>query len=402
MRLALRAALVLAVLAACGSSPARDPGPLVPAAELAIVAAAGDDLAFLQPELYDAVQRGAGVTVVYVTAPGTTSADLADRTDGARAAYAAIAGSDDWACGPLALGATTVAHCRLDAARLSLVFLDYPAGGPDGAAPTSLLNLWEANITSAMSLAAPPSRLSQPELIRVVAQIIDATAPTTLRTLEIAATHGPDASDRMLAGALALLATAASGSDPALIAYRGDNIAGEPANVEPALATRAADPLGRYAACTTGCAPCGDACPAGADAQALLARHYPVAMRTGAGLLRQDASCVTVTTEGANGSMVDCAAAPTWTLDAHGRLRASTGLCLRAILTGEIIATACGDDGPGGRFFLDADGHLWSGEPPAPADDMRFAHLDCLVVAGGRPRAALCGQPRAPVWTLAP
>jgi hypothetical protein len=33
---------------------------------------------------------------------------------------------------------------------------------------------------------------------------------------------------------------------------------------------------------------------------------------------------------------------------------------------------------------------------PAPQADMAFAHLDCMLSAGGRPRAALCGQPRAP------
>lgn len=398
----MRSLAALAVLAACGSSPAPEAGPLMPAAELAIVAAAGDDLTFLQPELADAVQSGAGLTTLYVTA----SPDLARRTDGAKAAYAALAGSDDWACGPLALGATSALHCRLAAARVSLVFLDYPAGGPDGAAPTSLLNLWEANIPSAMSLATPPAKLSQAELIRVAAQVIDATQPLTLRTLEIAATHGRDASDHMFAGALALLATAASAAGPALIAYRGDNIADAPANVDPTTAARAADIAGRYTACTTGCAACGDAsCAPDADAQALLARHYPVGMRTAAGQLRQDAGCVTVSTEGANAAIGDCATAPRWTLDDRGRLRATTDtldLCLRVLLTGEVIATGCGDDGPGGRFFLDDDDHLWSGMPPAPADDMAYAHLDCLGVAGGRPRAGLCGAARAPRWTLAP
>jgi len=37
---------------------------------------------------------------------------------------------------------------------------------------------------------------------------------------------------------------------------------------------------------------------------------------------------------------------------------------------------------------------------PAAQDDMALAHLYCVGVAGGRPRAGLCGATRAPAWTF--
>jgi len=392
------ASLMVVVLAACGSSPSV--GPLVPAAELAIVAKADDDLVLLGPELEDAVTRGTGITTVYVTAG---SGERAKRTEGAKAAYGAMAGSDEWVCGERTSGQTTMEHCRLEAAGVSLVFLDYPDGGADGGEAESLLHLWQGDIDSATS--AYGSKLTQGELIRVLAEVIDATAPTTLRTLEIAATHGRDQSDHMLVGALALLGVAAATATPVVIAYRGDNIADEAANVDGAVVDRATMIAGRYAACTTGCAACGAACAAtalSAEERAVLARRYPVAMRAASGLLRQGASCVTVSTEGANAALGDCLTAPSWALDEGFRLRSSTGLCLRALATGEMIATGCANDGPGGRFFFDEEGHLWSGIPALATADMAFAHVDCVVVAGGRPRAALCGAARAPTWELAP
>jgi hypothetical protein len=122
------------------------------------------------------------------------------------------------------------------------------------------------------------------------------------------------------------------------------------------------------------------------------------------GALRFAEGCVAASAAGANASIVDCATAPTWHLDNDGTLRTTTGLCLDAILTGEIVAAPCAAAGtglgPGGRFFLDDDGHLWSGVVPAPQADMAFAHLDCVIVAGGRPRAALCGAARAPTVQL--
>ena len=412
----------MAVLAACGgggATPIADaalpdtappdaalPGPaFARAADLAIVAHPADDLVFLQPALTDAITAGTGVSNIYVTAGAGGRPAFEARIAGLKQAYGAIAGANDWACGDVVSGGDRLVHCRLAAARLSLIFLGYPDGAADGSAPTSLLHLWQADVTSVMTVTEPPSTYTQASLIRTLADLIDVTAPTTLRTLEVAATHGPDESDHMMAGALAVLATAASSQDPAIVSFRGDNISDAAANLDPAVAARSAGPLARYAACATGCATCGDACTLDRldpDDVGRLQRSYPIAMRTAAGLLRSEAGCVTVTVVGANAAIADCASAPSWTIDAHGQLRSSTGLCLRALLTGEVVASPCADDGVGGRFFFDDDGHLWSGIVPAPAADMALAHLECLIIAGGRPRVALCGARRAPTWQLTP
>jgi LmbE family N-acetylglucosaminyl deacetylase len=417
---------VIAASAACGDSPASQGEPLGPSAELAIVAHQADDLWFMQPDLSDAVQRGAGVTIVYVTAgdredgaPTTTA-----RYDGATAAYAAIAGvtTAAWSCGPIEIAGHRAQHCRLAAASLSLIFLGYPDGGKDGAAAGSLLNLWEAKVGTVPAIGQGGATYNQRGLIATLAEIIDTAAPTTLRTLEIAATHGDDHSDHMIAGALAVLATAASSASPALIAYRGDNIASEAANIPAATSDRSTDIIARYAACTTGCGRCGEPCAADQLAGALpgaqlawLSRRYPVTMRpTAGGLLRFADGCVTATTAGDNATIVDCATAATWQLGSDGTLRTSGGaapgsprdlrasseLCLDAILTGEIVAGPCTGAGPGGRYFLDDEGHLWSGVVPAPQSDMAFAHVDCVISTGGRPRAALCGAARAPTVQL--
>jgi LmbE family N-acetylglucosaminyl deacetylase len=396
--------------AACGDNVFGTGEPLAPAGDLAILAHQDDDLLFMQPDLYDAVQRGGGVTSVYVTAGNSTGGlDAAEiRYKGLKSAYAVIAGAhlDDWTCGWIDLAGHAAEHCRLAAGNLSLVFLGYPDGGKDGENPDSLLHPWEARIDHATTVARKPATYDQSGLIAALAAVLDATLPTTLHTLEVASTHGREHSDHMVVGALAVLATAASAVDPAVIAYRGYNIDGEPANSDPTLFDRDVGALARYEACAARCAACGSACPIERiDVQHLawLQRRYAVGMRrTAAGVLRIDDGCVGVTAAGANASIGDCATAPTWQLDEHGTLRASSGLCLAAILTGEIIAATCGNSGPGGRFFLDDDGHLWSGIVPAPQPDMSFAHLDCIAGSGGRPRAVLCGADRAPTIGVDP
>ena len=401
-------AVVAAVsAAACGGDPALDGEPLEPGTDLTIVAHQDDDLLFMQPDLYDAVQRRTGVTIVYVTAGnGNHGVEVAEtRYSGLVLAYTAIAGAglSDWSCGWIEIAGHVAEHCRLAIAKLSLVFLGYPDGGTEGAVHDSLLHLWEGKVMTVSTIARRTTRYDQRGLIATLAEIIDTTQPTTLRTLEIASTHGIDHPDHMIAGALAMLATAASSQGPELIAYRGYNTASEPVNNPPAVFDRTARPLAFYEACTLGCAPCGRACAFDRlNSDTLwLQRRYAIGMRRAAsGKLRLGGGCVTLTGAGDEAAIGDCTGAPTWELDGHGTLRASSGLCLEAIPTGEIIAGACGAGGPGGRFFLDDDGHLWSGIVPAPQDDMALAHLYCVGIDGGRPRAGLCGSGQAPALEL--
>jgi len=417
MRVVLRGVLPLVValaLAACGESDPPAGQPLAPSGELAVLAHPGDDLLFLAPAIDDAVAARAGLTVVYVTTGDDDGdhdplADLDARAAGVRAAYAALAGASasDWSCGWISIAGHAAEHCRLAAAELSLVLLGYPDGHHDGAATGSLLQLWEDHVTRVTTEGARTAVYDRPGLIATLAAVIDATAPATLRTLEVAATHGADHSDHMMVGALAVLAAAAAQSSPQLIAYRGDNIASEPANAAPGTLPRSLDALARYTACTRGCAPCGDACAADqldATQRAWIARSYPIEIRTsGDGQLRLADRCVVApASAGVNPVLTSCAGATTWQLGDDGTLVADTGLCLDVlVLTGEVVTSACDATGVGGRLFFDAEGHVWSGVPPAPASDMALAHLYCLRDAGGRPRAGLCGAASAPVWQLA-
>src|SRR6185312_12589316 len=114
-------------------------------------------------------------------------------------------------------------HCRLDGANLSLVFLGYPDGGVYGTTPTSLLNLWEGNIARVDTVAELRATYGRGDLLATIGAIVEATRPMTIRTLEIAATHGPDHSDHMLVGTLTLLAALQAGSTAQLLSYRGYN-----------------------------------------------------------------------------------------------------------------------------------------------------------------------------------
>lgn len=404
MRLPL--AVALASLIACGGGDDDDaPGPaLAPSQDLVVVAHLGDELRFIAPDVGAAVARG-GIATIYVTAGVAERGGVADEDamQGVKAAYAGLSGAklDDWQCGPILLADHHPIHCRLDAANASLIFLGYPDGGHAGDAADSLLHLWEGVISSAPSAIGTDETYSQGALIAAVAEVISATTPTTLRTLEIAGSHGDDHSDHMLVGALSVLGAAKASRHPELLAYRGDNIAGEPANADASTVERSTQALAFEAACTTGCAPCGTACSADkvdASDLALSQRRYPIAMQAPAtGRLRIGDTCVHVERTGNNGSMVDCAIAEDWEYSAVGVVRSAVGagICLDAILTGELIGGTCGanagPDGPGEQFYFDDEGHLWAGVVPAPQSDMARAHLDCVAVAGGRPRGVLCG-----------
>src|SRR5262249_49654457 len=120
------------------------------------------------------------------------------RYEGLMAAYSAIAGTDDWSCGWIRLGSNEVEHCRLASAKVSLVFLGYPDGGKEGSVPDSLLHLWEGTATDVRAVAIGEAIYDRATLIATLAEIIGYTAPTTIRTLEIASTHGHDHADHMI------------------------------------------------------------------------------------------------------------------------------------------------------------------------------------------------------------
>lgn len=404
------ACAILAALAACGDNDYPDGEPLAPATDLTIVAHEDDDLLFMQPDLDEAILRGTGVTTVYVTAGdgGRGYGKAEDRYEGLKAAYGALVGNFDWVCGWIERDGHPLEHCRLAAAQLSLVFVGYPDGGRTANLGHGLLQLWQGAVASATTVARRWTTYDRDQLIALIAHVIDDTAPTTLRTLDLAGHRGahpedyPDHPDHVLAGALALVATAASSRSPELIAYRGYSNADEPANSGAATLARSLRRLAYYEACGTGCAPCGDACakdripPTHVTYQS---RRYAIGMRRGEqGQLQTGERCL----DAADLPMLaDCATAPAWQLDARGALRTSTGRCLQVQPDGAVTSATCGEVAAGDRWFFDDDGHLWTGVVPPPEQVTTAAHLWCLSADDDRPHARICSNDNAPRWELA-
>src|SRR2546426_8126954 len=86
------------------------------------------------------------------------------------------------------------------------------------------------SIDGATTIAKRSAHYTRDELIETLAEIVREVRPQTIRTLEIAATHGADHSDHMLVGALALLATARAETHADLVSYRGYDIQDEQVN----------------------------------------------------------------------------------------------------------------------------------------------------------------------------
>lgn len=370
-RLALLASLVLA----CGDNRLGTGAPLAPAAELVVVAHPDDDLLLVQPDLLEAVQRPGGTTVVYVTR-GSDDADAATRRyAGARAAYGHAAGDDDWQCGLITLGEQAAEHCRLADRGVSLVFL--------GMVGRELRDA-----------AAGPARAG---LIAMFAELVRDTRPRVVRTHEIPRTHGRDHADHTTVGALVVLALAEAQTTAELVAYRGDAIIDEPPNLSMPLFERTAAMLARYDACDTGCAACGEPCNQLAPLRvAALLRRYAIGFRPRAGgRLRANNQCISD-----NLALVTCPAAPIWTLDRAGELRAHDD-CLTVEPSGELAMQPC-VGGTARRFFVDDEGHILSGMPPARDGEPATGPLWCLASAAGRAALQPCGSGPAPTWELVP
>lgn len=389
--------LVLGGLAACGDNLLSTGQPLAQTADLVIVAHQDDDLLFMQPDVIEAVRAGKGVTTVYVTAGnGNGGVDKAEiRYEGLRSAYGAAAGASNWNCGYVEIAGHIAEHCRLPDNNVSLVFLGYPDGGKEGEHATSLLHLFQGSTTNVATISRESAVYDRDSLIETVAQIVRITQPAHVHTLEVAATHGRDHSDHMVVGALALLAIARANSNPDVLSYRGYTTAEEPANKVAPIFDSAFEVLAHYEACATDCdGSCGDACTTIDSAHVKwLERRYAIGFRrTGGGRLRSGNDCVAL-----DGSLTSCDAAPSWMLDSAGELRSGM-LCLVASDSGVTSGPCIG--GRERRFFVDDEGHVWSGLPPQTVAD--YAHLGCLATDAGRAVVQLCGQDHAPVWELAP
>ncbi len=394
--------MIAAVLCGCGDNTLPVGLPLQHSRDLAIVAHSDDDLVYLQPDQLERARRG-GATIVYVT-DGRTDADR--RHAGIMFAYSAATGFVGWECGWIDVIGHAVEHCRLEDAHLSLVFLGYPEGDPAGTDPTSVARLWSGTLDIAISIGDLTTAYRRDDVLDMLIALVDLTQPRTVRTLDTAGIHGIDHADHAVVGAAALLAVAGHTTEPAdeplpeVIAFRADGTGADPATLIDPLFERSAGVLAFYDGCVERSAPCGEPAAVITEAHArALRRRYAMSFRRGSGQLRLGigATCMEPLPSGLVG-LVGCPSNVDWRLDADGTLHVGDE-CIEVIATtGELVVVSSCAPRPNRRFFLDDEGHLWSGaRPPIGPGGAMY----CVSV-GSDPQASRCGSDTSTLWELSP
>ena len=396
---------IASIVASCGDNTT---GPaLVPSADLVVVAHQDDDLLFMQPDLTEGVAAQEPTTVVYVTAgdAGLGLDYVHGRILSSKGAYSVISGDSDWDCGWIEIAGHAAEHCRLDGANLSLVFLGYPDGQISGQAPTSLLHLWEGQTDRVETVAELRATYDRAGLIETISAIVEATQPKTIRTLEVAATHGADHSDHMFVGTLAMLAALQTGSTADVLSYRGYNVNYEaPTITDPAMYDITSRPMRSYLACASKCdGVCGETPCATLDDPRYAGfahRRYAVATRRPPqrGILSPTGTGECVVDNAGVLALGSCDSAATVELQPGG-LIAVDGGCIEVEADNSLAINTC-EPAPGRAFALDDEGHLWSGLPADPQPNMDVMHGTCLVGDANGLRLDVCGAANDARWDL--
>ncbi len=392
--LVVRTSCFALLLAGCGDNTLPVGAPLLHSRDLTIVAHSEDDLVYLQPDQLQSVIRD-GATIAYLT---DGRVDSRNRHSGIMAAYTAATGDDGWQCGWMTISGRAVEHCRLEDAHLSLVFFGYPEGDPDGTSPTSIARLWDGTIDVALTIGDVIASYRRDDVIETLTALIDATQPRTIRTMDIAGVHG-DHADHAITGAATLLAVATLPIYPEIISFRASGTEAEPATLIDPLFDRSAGLLAYFDACVEGRAECGTPASSITDEHAIaLRRRYATSMRLAGGELRLGQGCVAADSDGGL-SVGTCPTTEPWRLAADGTLHVGARCVETLLFNGELIAGNRCDLDASHRFFLDDEGHLWTGAPPPIAPG---GALQCVALIGGRPRATRCGPALAPRWEMSP
>lgn len=169
--------------------------PISPAAlggNIVVVAHPDDDLLFMNPTIAEEIAAGETVTAVYLTAgdAGQDAPYWEGREEGAKAAYALMAGTDrsDWVDETVTLSidgaAAEVASSYLASApEVRLYFLRTPDGIDGGGTPTyglgSLEQLWDGSITDVTTVDGAVT-YSATDLTQVIGAIMTRHAPEDL------------------------------------------------------------------------------------------------------------------------------------------------------------------------------------------------------------------------------
>lgn len=205
-----------------------------------IVAHQDDDILFLSPDLLDSIDEGDCVRTVYVTAgnDGRTASYWTKREDGAKAAYAMMAGEDNnWTNSVVQTSAGTVSLSVLkDDPRISLMFMRLPDGDHNGSGfklndHQSLQKLWDGAIPSIQAVDQSAS-YTKDDLVIVLTDLIRSYAPSTLNTQDYAGAYGDgDHSDHHTVAYMTKLAQDNYDKPHNFVGYEDYTTAKKPANL---------------------------------------------------------------------------------------------------------------------------------------------------------------------------
>lgn len=385
----MRAWLVfVGCVAACGDNVVENAPPLERSETLFLGAHQDDDMIFMQPELLHALRDGS-TTTVYATTLGPDGRDLSV-FEAAKVAYGSVVGSTAWDCGMLAIGDIYVRHCRLQDRPVSLLDLGIADGGIPGDRRESLLHLIDGTV-SEVSVAAGGTVTSE-TAIDTFAHLLEATAPSRIETLELAATHGRDHSSHMFVASIGLWASARVGYTGSITWHRGYNVETEAPNLGDELSA-ARRMLGYYEACADHCGPCGQPCSVLNTAhETWLARQYAsTRVREASGSLALGDVCLQSTL-----ALGDCATAANIALESSGALRVDHR-CLATSAEGQLALAVC-EAVPDQYWVIDSEGFVWNGRTPLAAGDMSYDHVRCLAGEA----APTCGAHLQPRWRIIP
>jgi LmbE family N-acetylglucosaminyl deacetylase len=166
-----------------------------------IVAHQDDDILFLNPDIQHDIDNSYCVETIYMTAGnGQDTGDFMERREnGAKAAYATMAGEDnDWTDSTRTLLGNVIKVSTLDdQPEITLVFLRLPDGGDGGYYTNNyetMKKLW-TNVIGTNSAVDESAIYTRQELIDVLALSMAVYAPTTVRTLDYEASYSNDDHD---------------------------------------------------------------------------------------------------------------------------------------------------------------------------------------------------------------
>lgn len=193
-----------------------------------IVAHQDDSLLFQSPDLFHDIQSGHCTITVFTTAgdAGSGEAYWLSREDGAKAAYAQMAGvANTWTQADAGIAGHPIPVFTLAAdPNVSMIFLRLPDGGVDGGGlsnPVSLKKLWEGSITSLTAIDSSSS-YSKQDLIDTFAALYTKYQPSRINTQNyLGSFSGVDHSDHVATGYFSRSAHTLYTTPHTIYAYEG-------------------------------------------------------------------------------------------------------------------------------------------------------------------------------------